>query len=125
MTRACRWLLPAAAPVLASCDRAEAPASDPPRARAPSAAASAVDGMCAVHGVLQAVCTKCNPALVSIFQAKGDWCAEHGFPESFCPICHPEAGGRPAADVSGAPPSAEDAIDGTRIRFKSDRTAAL
>ena len=41
------------------------------------------------------VCTKCNPKLVPVFQAKGDWCAEHGFPESFCPICHPERGGRP------------------------------
>ena len=56
--------------------------------------------MCNEHGVLEAVCTKCNPALVPVFQAKGDWCAEHGFPESFCPICHPERGGRPAVDVA-------------------------
>ena len=70
--------------------------------------------MCAEHGVLEALCTKCNPKLIPVFQAKGDWCAEHGFPESICPICHPERGGRPAADVSSkddAPP------DGTLVRF--------
>lgn len=50
----------------------------------------AADAMCSEHGVLEAVCTKCNPALAPIFKAKGDWCEEHGFPESFCPICHPE-----------------------------------
>jgi cobalt-zinc-cadmium efflux system membrane fusion protein len=81
--------------------------------------------MCASHGVLEAVCTKCNPALVPIFQAKGDWCAEHGFPESFCPICRPEAGGRPARDVTGEAPTPEDAVDGTRVRFKSEQSAAL
>lgn len=80
----------------------------------------AADGtLCLEHGVLEAVCTKHNPALIPVFQAKGDWCAEHGFPESFCPICHPERGGRPAADVKddGAPP------DGTKVRFKSLQTA--
>jgi cobalt-zinc-cadmium efflux system membrane fusion protein len=56
--------------------------------------------MCVEHGVLEAVCTKCNPKLIPVFQAKGDWCAEHGFPESFCPVCHPERGGRPAAAIS-------------------------
>jgi cobalt-zinc-cadmium efflux system membrane fusion protein len=72
-------------------------------------------GMCAEHGVLEAICTKCKPKLVPIFQAKGDWCAEHGFPESFCPICHPERGGRPGVDVS-----AEEApLDGTKITLRS------
>ncbi len=125
MSRTRRWLVPAAALALVGCQRTEAPAPAPPQARVASASAEASDGMCVEHGVLEAVCTKCNPSLVSIFQAKGDWCPEHGFPESFCPICHPEAGGRPAADVGGAPPKAEDAIDGTRVRFKSDQTAAL
>jgi membrane fusion protein, heavy metal efflux system len=83
--------------------------------------APAEDALCEEHGVLEAVCTKCNPALVAVFKAKGDWCDEHGFPESFCPICHPERGGRPAADVSsdGAP------ADGTKIRFKRKDTAEL
>ena len=122
MNRACRWLVPALALVLVSCDGSKAPASDPPPPRVTSAAA---DGMCAEHGVLEAVCTKCNAGLVPIFKDKGDWCAEHGFPESFCPTCHPERGGRPAADVGGELPSAEDAIDGTRILFRSDESAAL
>ena len=67
--------------------------------------APAEGGFCKEHGVLEAVCTKCNPKLIPVFQAKGDWCAEHGFPESFCPICHPDREGKPAADVAadGAP----------------------
>lgn len=52
------------------------------------------------HGVDEAVCPKCNPALAAVFQAKGDWCAEHGFPESFCPLCHPERGGKPGVATS-------------------------
>ena len=82
---------------------------------------AAEGGFCKEHGVLEAVCTKCNPALVAIFKAKGDWCNQHGFPESFCPICNPERGGRPAADVKddGAP------ADGTKIRFKTRDTLRL
>lgn len=91
---------------------------------APSAkpvAAVVGDGMCKEHGVLEAICTKCNPKLTPVFQAKGDWCEEHGLPESVCPLCHPERGGRPAADVAadGAP------ADGTRIRFKTNKAAAV
>jgi cobalt-zinc-cadmium efflux system membrane fusion protein len=56
---------------------------------APSSKAPA-PGMCE-HGVPEAICTKCVPALAAVFQAKGDWCDEHGFPESFCPICNPNA----------------------------------
>jgi len=78
-------------------------------------------GICKEHGVLEALCTKCNPKLAPIFQAKGDWCAEHGFPESVCPICHPERGGKPAMDVAGddAPP------DGTKVILKGSDTARL
>jgi cobalt-zinc-cadmium efflux system membrane fusion protein len=95
-----------------------------PAAKESSAAstAKAADGaFCAEHGVLEAVCTKCNPKLIPVFQAKGDWCAEHGLPESFCPICHPERGGRPAADVGsdGAP------ADGTKVRFRTKEAASL
>ena len=76
-------------------------------------------GMCAEHGVLEAVCTKCNPKLITIFQSKGDWCAEHQFPESFCPVCHPEKGGRPQADVTddGAP------ADGMVVKLKTKQVA--
>ena len=78
-------------------------------------------GLCKEHGVLEALCTKCNPKLAPIFQAKGDWCAEHGFPESVCPICHPERGGKPTMDVAGddAPP------DGTKVILKGKDTARL
>lgn len=87
----------------------------------PAETAAVEGGMCAEHGVLEAVCTKCNPKLIPIFQAKGDWCDEHGFPESFCPICNPAAGGRPAQDVAGetdgAPPH------GTKVRFRTREAA--
>lgn len=78
-------------------------------------------GLCKEHGVLESICTKCNPKLAPIFQAKGDWCAEHGFPESVCPICHPERGGKPAVDVAG-----DDApADGTKVILKGQDTAGL
>ena len=88
---------------------------------ATNATANVGDGMCKEHGVLEAVYTKCNPALIPVFKAKGDWCEEHQFPESFCPICHREKGGRPSMDVkgSGAP------ADGTRVTFKTKETARL
>ena len=86
---------------------------------APAQAAATEGAMCVEHGVLEAICTKCNPKLIPVFQTKGDWCEEHGFPESVCPLCHPERGGRPAADVGAddAPP------DGTAIRFKTPDVA--
>jgi cobalt-zinc-cadmium efflux system membrane fusion protein len=85
------------------------------------AAAADPNAMCKEHGVLEAICTKCNPKLVPVFQAKGDWCGEHGLPESVCPICHPERGGKPINQVN-----ADDApADGMRIRFKRADTAKL
>lgn len=95
--------------------------SDVPSA-ATASAAPAEAGMCREHGVLEAVCTKCNPALVPVFQARGDWCAEHGFPESICPTCHPERGGRPAADVAADQNAAP--ADGTKVRLANRQTAA-
>ncbi len=89
---------------------------------APSTSYGTAEGaFCNEHGVLEAVCTKCNPALIPVFKAKGDWCDEHGFPESFCPICHPDQGGRPKLDVQsdGAP------ADGTKVTFKTKETARL
>jgi len=102
-----------------ACGKEEAPRE---QAGVGAPQASTVEaGFCREHGVLEAVCTKCNPALVPVFQAKGDWCAEHGFPESFCPLCHPERGGKPAAEVS----LEEAPADGTKIRFKTKETARL
>lgn len=92
-----------------------------PASQNPSAAAPAAEGaFCDEHGVLEAVCTQCNPKLIPVFQAKGDWCQEHGFPESFCPICHPERGGKPAVDVGGGGPA-----DGTKVRFRTKEAATL
>lgn len=88
--------------------------------RSAARASDADPEMCPEHGVLEAVCTKCNPSLAPVFQAKGDWCHEHEFPLSFCPTCNPDAGGRPAEQdlsVDGSP------ADGTRVRFKT-RSAA-
>jgi hypothetical protein len=39
-------------------------------------------GLCVEHGVPEALCTKCNPAIIVAFEAMGDWCAGHGVPES-------------------------------------------
>jgi cobalt-zinc-cadmium efflux system membrane fusion protein len=82
--------------------------------------AAAEGAFCKEHGIAEAICTKCNPKLIPVFQAKGDWCEEHGFPESACPICHPERGGQAAVGVAedGAPP------DGTRVCFKAKDVAS-
>lgn len=96
-------------------DRAR-PAETTTEATAPTAA-----DMCAEHGVLEAVCTLCNPALAVVFQSKGDWCAEHALPESFCPICHPESGGRPLHAVGNeAAPS-----HGLRVTLASPDVARM
>jgi membrane fusion protein, heavy metal efflux system len=112
--RATWWLV--AALGLSGCSEKSSPKSQP----APAAAASAEGEMCAEHGVLEAVCTQCNPKLIPVFQAKGDWCEEHGFPMSFCPIHHPERAGKPAVEVTGedgAPPH------GTKVRFRTKEAA--
>lgn len=41
------------------------------------------------HHVPAELCTRCNPDLVAVFQAQGDWCKEHGVPESQCLKCNP------------------------------------
>lgn len=111
-------LLLAALAIAGACREDTPTAGDPP---AKSAAAPVEGAMCAEHGVLEAICTKCNPKLIPVFQAKGDWCEEHGFPESICPICHPERGGKPAVDVAAdKAPS-----DGTKVRFAKPDTAAV
>src|SRR5687768_5153069 len=114
--RALRLLAALGVAVAVACASGEAERSTPARPAAPADAET-----CEEHGVLEVVCTKCNPALIPVFQAKGDWRPEHGFPMSFCPIHHPERGGRPVADAAsdGAP------ADGTRIRFETRETAEL
>ncbi len=111
--RALRLLPIALLAFAAGCDRTAGEATEATTARVATGAAPVDAAMCAAHGVLEAVCTTCNPKLVPIFRSRGDWCAEHAFPESFCPVCHPERGGRPAQDVAGeeAPP------DGLRVKF--------
>ena len=81
-------------------------------------ASASPDAMCPEHGVLEALCTLCNPALVPVFRARGDYCEEHRLPESICPICHPERGGRPEAAIDDAP------ADGLRVRLESAELAA-
>ncbi len=96
-------------------------ADDETQAASTSAVATAAvaEGMCAEHGVLEAICTKCNPKLIPVFQAKGDWCAEHGFPMSVCPTHHPERGGRPEASVA----IDEAPASGTLVRFRTMQAA--
>lgn len=58
------------------------------------AVASATDEptkKCREHGVPRSLCTKCNPAIIPVFKARGDWCSKHGFPKSYCPTCDPNA----------------------------------
>jgi cobalt-zinc-cadmium efflux system membrane fusion protein len=107
-------------PPVPETSRTAAPAAKPAGASGLEGAAEA-GAFCKEHGVLEAVCTKCNPALIAVFKARGDWCAEHEFPESICPICHPDRGGRPAVDVSPD----EAPADGTKVMFKTRETARL
>lgn len=104
--------------VLTSCGR-QAHVKEQATTTSVAATTAAAEDMCAEHGVLEAICTKCHPKLVPIFQAKGDWCPEHEFPMSVCPIHYPERGGRPAAAIAVD----EAPASGTKIRFRSLETA--
>ena len=42
------------------------------------------------HGVKKALCARCNPKLIPVYKAKGDWCEEHKRPESHCVLCKPQ-----------------------------------
>ena len=46
-------------------------------------------GFCQGHGVPEAYCVKCFPAVAAAFKATGDWCGEHAVPESLCELCNP------------------------------------
>lgn len=98
--------------VLVGCGAETAPAE-------PTSAPADPSAMCVEHGVLEALCTLCNPSLTPVFKARGDYCEEHGLPESICPVCHPERGGRPSGELS-----TDDApADGTRVRLASPELA--
>lgn len=88
-----------------------------PAEPAPAEHPSDPGAMCPEHGVLEALCTRCNPALIAVFRARGDYCEEHDLPESICPVCHPERGGRPEAALDDAP------ADGLRVRLASPAIA--
>lgn len=108
------------AAALAGCD-------GPTPAAAEGAAAKSTKavpvGLCPEHGVPEAVCTKCIPALAAVFQARGDWCGEHGFPLSVCPTCNP---GAAAALLEDADLSADEApADGTKVLFKTTHVARI
>ncbi len=118
------WIIASFLLASSGCARDPQASSEASAAVAADPAAASAEGLCAEHGVLQAVCPKCNPALAAVFKAKGDWCEEHGFAESFCPLCHPELGGRPAVDVSSGPKDGAPA-DRTKVRFKTRETARL
>lgn len=59
-------------------------------------------GECPEHGVPEALCHRCRPALVAAFKANNDWCGGHSVPESQCYDCNP--GLLPARPVAAAPP---------------------
>ncbi len=94
----------------------------PPAPPAPSSPTEP-DAICPEHGLLQSLCTRCNPALAVVFKNKGDWCIEHDFPESLCPTCHPERKGRPNPDVAKAIDD-QAPETGTVIRFAHDGVTA-
>jgi hypothetical protein len=69
----------------------EAPAHGTPSTSTEAATPAATAVVrCEAHGVDQALCTRCDPRLEAVFQAKGDWCPEHSRPESQCVLCHPD-----------------------------------
>lgn len=104
-----------------ACANKETTAEGGEAAYAEKQGAAAEGAMCEEHGVLEAICTKCNPKLIPIFKAKGDYCEEHGLPMSVCPIHHPERGGKPATDVAADKAPA----DGTKVRLKTQDIARL
>ncbi len=44
---------------------------------------------CVEHRVPESECTRCTPALISVYKEKQDWCAGHDLPESHCYLCNP------------------------------------
>lgn len=88
--------------LLGACQQSPTPAGreQPDTSVAPVAT---TDAALCPHGVPQALCTKCNPSLIPVFRARGDWCEEHGFPESICPSCRGGAETAPTGTGAAAP----------------------
>lgn len=91
---AAAWLVLSACQSETRLDRAPAKETSPatttqqaPAAQREASHSDAEGAWCGGHGVPEAFCTLCNPALIPVFQAKNDWCAEHKLPESVCPQC--------------------------------------
>ena len=96
-------------------------------------------GTCGEHGVPEALCSRCDAALIPAFKAQSDWCGEHAVPESQCVLCDPSrapAGARAtppppgsvelvAAEVpkSARPPSATCATERLQVQFLSAQIA--
>ena len=89
--------------LVAACEqRSEAPRSAASEPAPPAVSPPALDRC--EHGMPPQICSKCNPALAAVYQAKGDWCPEHGFPESLCPICNPDVKFPDVGKPVAAPP---------------------
>jgi len=101
---------------------------------------------CQEHSVPEAVCTRCNPALIPHFQAANDWCAGHDLPESQCVLCNPEVRAKweamrptdtpPARQPGATPPHPQRrllaprndplcAVDRQQIRFRDTSVVEL
>ncbi|MCP4716039.1 MAG: efflux RND transporter periplasmic adaptor subunit [Deltaproteobacteria bacterium] len=63
-------------------------------------------GICPDHGVPEALCSRCNPALIPGFKADSDWCAGHAVPESQCTQCNPQLLTAGAVEVPMTPVAA-------------------
>ncbi len=77
--------------------------------------------MCQEHGVPEALCSRCKPALIAGFKAESDWCGEHNLPESQCTTCNPGLKKPYGDEVSLTP----DAIRQSGIRVEPARMQSL
>ncbi|MBI5155497.1 efflux RND transporter periplasmic adaptor subunit [Candidatus Poribacteria bacterium] len=60
-------------------------------------------GLCAEHGVPEALCYQCDARLLLAFKAEGDWCREHDRPDSQCEFCNPGYKDRYAPGIPDVP----------------------
>lgn len=97
-----------------ACDEPERPTSTP----------SPDEEQNCEHGLPRELCPKCNPQLVAVYQAHGDWCPEHGFAESFCPICNPGAAPRLAEPYLDAEPATTPELSVSDIENRLVRLAS-
>lgn len=83
-------------------------------------------GACTEHGVPEALCSRCNPALVPAFKVEGDWCAAHSVPESQCLKCNPAlvstGAGKTSTEIKSDTNSSFPASDLPRSRRPPDQT---